>query len=127
MGIALAIYYGNDSSKSGQSQANSGDVQASTGVSEAARQPSLKVSRVAAYIKDGIEGKDDTESYKGLRGPHLDITFENRAPGPSLITKATVRIREAGSLPGCHRIGGDLSISMNYDFPSARRAAEDAL
>ncbi|MEV6368162.1 hypothetical protein AB0L86_14855 [Micromonospora musae] len=111
------IYYGNDSSKSGQSQARSGQVQADTGTSEAARKPSLNVSRVAAYIKDGIEGEDETESYKDLRGPHLDITFENRAPGPSLITKATVRLREAGELPGCHRIGGHLSISMNYDFP----------
>ncbi|MEV5010208.1 hypothetical protein ACFY0A_28115 [Streptomyces sp. NPDC001698] len=122
MGIVLAIYYGNDSSDSGHSQASSGDVQASTGVSEAARQPDLKVARIAAYIKGGIDGTDQTEGQepeklKDLRGPHLDVTFENRAPGPSLITKATLRLREAGYLPGCHRTGGELAISRNYDFP----------
>ncbi|MER5781532.1 hypothetical protein ABT104_07345 [Streptomyces mobaraensis] len=115
--VGLTVYYGNDSSDSGHSQARSGEVQASTGTAEAARRPSLKVSRVAAYIKGGIDGKEGTEPLKGMRGPHLDVTFDNRAPGPSLITKATVRLREAGSLPGCHRIGGELSISMNYDFP----------
>ncbi|MFL4901633.1 hypothetical protein ACJ6WF_00135 [Streptomyces sp. MMS24-I2-30] len=121
VGIVLAIYYGNDSSESGQSQAKSGDVQASTGVSEAARQPNLKVARIAAYIKEGIDGKEQPdagqEALTDLRGPHLDITFENRAPGPSLITKATLRVREAGVLPGCHQIGGELAISVNYDFP----------
>ncbi|MBW5482614.1 hypothetical protein [Streptomyces bambusae] len=121
VGIGITVYYSNDSSESGRSQAKSGDVQASTGASEAARQPRLKVSRVAAYIKAGIEGKEETsegeEPLSSLRGPHIDITFENRAPGPSLITKATLRLREAGSLPSCHQIGGDLAISMNYDFP----------
>ncbi|MBC2876970.1 MULTISPECIES: hypothetical protein [Streptomyces] len=117
LAVGLTVYYGNDSSESGHAQAKSGDAQARTGASEAARRPGLKVARVAAYIKDGIEGKEGAESLKGLRGPHLDFTFDNRAPGPSLLTKATVRLREAGSLPGCHRIGGELSISMNYDFP----------
>ncbi|MDX2853087.1 hypothetical protein PV342_32555 [Streptomyces sp. PA03-3a] len=123
MGIPLFILYGNDSADTGHSQAESGEVQASTGVSEAARQPNLKVARVAAYIDGGIEGvEQDTEGaapvkQKDLNGPHLDVTFENRAPGPSLITKATLRLREAGQLPGCHPTGGDLGISMNYDFP----------
>ncbi|WP_336054310.1 hypothetical protein [Streptomyces sp. CA2R101] len=121
MAVGLSVYYGNDSSESGRSQAKSGEAQAITGASEAERQPKLRVARVAAYIKEGIDGKEQAaegpKPLKDLRGPHLDITFENRAPGPSLITKATLRLREAGSLPGCHQIGGDLSISMNYDFP----------
>lgn len=123
VGIPLLIIYGNDSSDTGHSQAKSGEVQASTGVSEAERRPKLKVARVAAYIEGGIDGAaQDTEGAKpvkkkDLKGPHLDVTFENRAPGPSLITKATLRLREAGRLPGCHPTGGDLGISMNYDFP----------
>ncbi|MFD6080415.1 hypothetical protein ACFWG5_33080 [Streptomyces hydrogenans] len=117
--VGLTIYYGNDSSDSGRSQAKSGEVQATTGVSEAERQPKLKVARVAAYLKKGIDGTDkaESENLKDLRGPHLDITFENRAPGPSLITRATLRLREAGQLPRCNGSGGELEISMNYDFP----------
>lgn len=123
MGIPLFIIYGNDSSGTGRSQAESGEVQASTGVSEAGREPKLKVARVAAYIEGGIDGTEritpeaEPVKAKDLYGPHLDVTFENRAPGPSLITKATLRLREAGNLPGCHPSGGGLGISMNYDFP----------
>ncbi|WP_143022129.1 hypothetical protein [Nonomuraea maritima] len=120
--VGVTIYYSNDSSKSGRSQAESGEVQARTGISEAARQPNLKVARVAAYIEGGIDGTDLSEGAGGeklenLHGPHVDITFENRAPGPSLITRATLKLREAGLLPVCHATGGPLMISVNYDFP----------
>ncbi|MEU6011901.1 hypothetical protein [Streptomyces sp. NPDC047453] len=106
-------------------------MQASTGVSEAARQPNLKVERVAAYIKGGIEGKvvdtvDEAVLEEGkFDGPHIDVTFDNRAPGPSLVTKATVHVRESGFLPSCHQIGGNLVVSMNYDFPIPAKPLKD--
>ncbi|MGW7467536.1 hypothetical protein ACWGJT_23350 [Streptomyces xantholiticus] len=113
--LCLTIYYGNDSSDSGRSQAD-------TGTSEAAREANLKVARVAAYVEAGIDGKfiddsgEEVGKVKGRSGPHLDVTFENRAPGPSLITKATLRLREAGFFPACHPMGSDLAVSMNYEF-----------
>ncbi|MFJ8648938.1 hypothetical protein ACIRNI_22810 [Streptomyces sp. NPDC093546] len=116
VGVPLFIYYSNDSSDSGRSQAKSGEVQASAAAAETERQPKLKVSRVAAYIENGIDGAEPDKE-KGPHGPRVDVTFENRAPGPSLITKATLRLREAGQLPGCHVTGGELAVSMNYDFP----------
>ncbi|MFF8643973.1 hypothetical protein [Streptomyces sp. NPDC015345] len=84
--------------------------------------PDLKVARTSAYIKDDLAGTSDDghtgpEKVKGLRGPHIDITFENRANGPSLITKATLKFREMGQLDKCSKAGGELGISANYDFP----------
>ncbi|PLW66338.1 hypothetical protein C0036_23295 [Streptomyces sp. DJ] len=92
-------------------------------MSEAARRPNLEVERVAAYIEGGIEGElvdtvDGTVLEEGkFDGPHIDVTFGNRAPGPSLVTEATLHVRESGFLPACHQIGGNLVVSINYDFP----------
>jgi hypothetical protein len=97
--------------------------------SEASRLPNLKVVRTLVYLKDDLSGtyKYGTEEPKkesGLRGPHIDITFENRANGPALITKASLKFREMGYVDTCGAVGGDLAISVNYDFPLPGRLPE---
>jgi hypothetical protein len=78
--IGLTVHYGNDASETGRSQVRSGDVRASTGVSEAELRPNLKVERLAAYIKAGIDGTNFEEGEaptksKGFRSPHVDVTL----------------------------------------------------
>ncbi|WP_171165208.1 hypothetical protein [Streptomyces sp. I05A-00742] len=115
------LYYARDSADSGRKSADSGRRQADVAAAEARRLPRLKVARISAGIRGGIEGSTfdgHSEPVKAsdLRGPHLDITFENRASGPSLITKAVVRFRDMGRFPPCGATGGELGSSANYDF-----------
>ncbi|WP_440581103.1 hypothetical protein [Streptomyces sp. PT19] len=89
---------------------------------EASRLPNLKVMRTLAYLKDDLSGTyaygaEEPKKESGLRGPHIDITFENRANGPALITKASLKFKEMGYVDTCGAVGGDLGISVNYDFP----------
>lgn len=89
---------------------------------EASRLPNLKVARALAYLKNDLSGTENdghtaTKKVDGLAGPHVDITFENRANGPALITKAILKFREMGTVDTCGGTGGELAISVNYDFP----------
>lgn len=103
--------------------AESGRTQASVATAEASRQPNLKVARALAYLKDDLSGTfsdanlGTVEKANELRGPHIDITFENRAAGPALVTNATLRYREMGYLETCSAVGGPLEVSVNYDMP----------
>ncbi|MFJ9857255.1 hypothetical protein ACIRVN_07100 [Streptomyces albogriseolus] len=102
--------------------AESAKKQTDVAASEASRLPNLQVMRTLAYLKDDLSGTytyglDKPEKQSGLRGPHIDVTFENRANGPALITKASLKFREMGHVETCGAVGGDLEISVNYDFP----------
>ncbi|RZU75579.1 hypothetical protein EV384_4130 [Micromonospora kangleipakensis] len=93
---AVALY---PAWKSARSDGRQEQLQAS----EAARLPALKVARVSAYIKDGIAGSSrngngGSDKENDLWGPHLDVTFENRASGPCLITRARLEFRQVRSL-----------------------------
>ncbi|MFF9795475.1 hypothetical protein, partial [Streptomyces bacillaris] len=113
--IAAVAYY--PSADSADSTRKQTDIAAS----EASRLPKLKVARTAAYIDGDLKGVSDDGQTKigGLRGPLIDITFENRANGPALIIKATLKFREMGEIAACldGGSGGVLGVSANYDFP----------
>ncbi|WP_289479083.1 hypothetical protein, partial [Klebsiella pneumoniae] len=61
----------------------------------------LKLAKVSAYIGKGIKGTQadvtDLSSPKpqkvDILGPHVDITVQNLATAPSLITEAKARFR----------------------------------
>lgn len=119
-GLVAAIIFGVKACGPGEHGTTSDKKQTDIADSEAKRLPNLKIDRVAAYIKGGIAGStndgETTTKETNLWGPHIDVTFENRANGPALITKATLRFREMGMLDTCSAIGGPLASSANYDF-----------
>ncbi|MDO0932974.1 hypothetical protein QQY66_15205 [Streptomyces sp. DG2A-72] len=85
----------------------------------------LKLATVRAYIGKGIKGTE--EQFGGLgaagrqkadiSGPHVEITVQNLATAPSLITEANVTFRKSLFLEGCYTPTSEgLRSTATYDL-----------
>lgn len=89
---------------------------------EGKRGEKLRLAALSAYIAPGIPAVEKTSAGGAgqtvdATGPHIDITLQNRASGPSLVTKVVLTFKESGELTGCHAPGGAAQVSPQYDFP----------
>ncbi|MEU6868842.1 hypothetical protein ABZ924_37405 [Streptomyces sp. NPDC046876] len=80
----------------------------------------LKVALVSAEIRGGLKGGQTQGEVKeksdDLRGAHVDITVQNLATAPSLISKAKLTFRQSFHFEPCYGIGGDLVSTIAYDL-----------
>lgn len=99
--------------------ARSGESQAETARTEAARRGLLEVSSVSAYLTDTLKGtvKDGDAPDKqvtGLSGPLVDIAVRNRGSGDALIERVSVNVALSESLSSCWAEGGPLRTTADY-------------